>query len=142
MPESDPRARASAPPQGPLDLRVDAVHLDHGTRALPVLAFNHDYDAYIAKFCAPGAPGRLVTLATSEADWPVWEVHPEGDELVVVISGRARFIQDFDGEHTRMELGPGEAVLNPAGVPHTADVLAPFTALYITPGPGTEHRPR
>jgi hypothetical protein len=41
-----------------------------------------------------------------------------------------------------MEVGPHEAVINPAGVPHTANVIEAFLALYITPGPGTEHIPR
>ena len=36
----------------------------------------------------------------------------------------------------------GERVLNPPGVWHTADVHEPGDALFITPGEGTEHKPR
>ena len=41
-----------------------------------------------------------------------------------------------------MTLGPGEAVINPRGVWHTADVEDPATVLFITAGAGTENRPR
>jgi hypothetical protein len=33
-------------------------------------------------------------------------------------------------------------MINPAGVWHTADVEEPMKAIYITPCPGTQHRPR
>jgi hypothetical protein len=39
-------------------------------------------------------------------------------------------------------LGLSEAVINPPGVWHTADVSGPCTALFITPGLRTETRPR
>jgi hypothetical protein len=39
-------------------------------------------------------------------------------------------------------LQPGEAMVNPRGVWHTADVHEPGKGLFVTPGRGTEHRPR
>ena len=39
-------------------------------------------------------------------------------------------------------LEPHQAVVNPPGVWHTADVSGPVTALFITAGMGTEIRPR
>lgn len=126
-----------------LDLSTDAVHLANlKPRMVAVPSFNHDYDAYEAKFCTKADPGRVLTVATSTESWNVWEVHPGGDELVIIISGRARFIQDIDGKHEVIEVGPNQAIINPANVPHTADVIEPLTALYITPGPGTRHLPR
>jgi len=126
----------------PLRLLSDAIHLAAPSRALPVPAFDHGYERYLEAFCAPGDPGRLVAIFETTEDWPVWECHPEGDEVVVVLSGRARFHQELDGRVHTVEVGPHEAVINPAGVVHTADVIQPFIALYITPGPGTHHRPR
>jgi hypothetical protein len=41
-----------------------------------------------------------------------------------------------------VELRPGEAVVNPRNVWHTATVHEPGDALFVTPGRGTEHRPR
>jgi quercetin dioxygenase-like cupin family protein len=125
-----------------LRLLRDGVHLGDAGAAIPLPAFDNGYDRYIAAHCGKDAPGRLVTMATTTEDWPVWEVHPAGDEVVIVVSGKARFIQDIGGERRRTIVGPSEAIVNPAGVPHTADVIEPFTAIYITPCPDTTHLPR
>jgi len=74
--------------------------------------------------------------------WDVWERHPAGDELVVLLEGRVTLIQDLEGHEHGIEVQAGEGVINPCGVWHTADVHEPGTALYVTPGRGTEHRPR
>jgi mannose-6-phosphate isomerase-like protein (cupin superfamily) len=81
-------------------------------------------------------------MHTSTENWGSWETHPSGEELVLVLSGRAEFIQLIDGVERRVVVGPHEAIINPAGVAHTANVIEPFAALYITPAPGTSHRPR
>jgi hypothetical protein len=39
-------------------------------------------------------------------------------------------------------LGPGEYAINAAGTWHTADIDGSATALFITAGLGTIHRPR
>jgi quercetin dioxygenase-like cupin family protein len=126
----------------PYHLRRDAIHLGGPRSAAPVPAFNEDYERYMAAHCTEADPGRLIAVHESREDWPVWEVHPAGDEVVVVLQGRAEFLLDRGGEITRIVVGPHEAIINPAGVPHTANVLEPFTAMYITPCPGTEHLPR
>jgi mannose-6-phosphate isomerase-like protein (cupin superfamily) len=60
----------------------------------------------------------------------------------VLLSGRVDLIQRIDGAERRIALGPGQAVINPPGVWHTADVHEPGEALFITPGRGTENEPR
>lgn len=126
----------------PLHLESDAIHLGGLRGAVPVVGFDNDYERYMAAHCTPADPGRLVSLATSTKNWPVWELHPSGDEVVIVISGKAEFIQDFNGTLKRIVVGPNEAIINPPGVPHTANVIEAFTALYITPCPETSHLPR
>lgn len=125
-----------------LHLLQDAVHLGAPSQALPVLDFGHDYAKYEADFCSKSDPGRLVCLYETKGDWEAWEAHPAGDELVVVLSGRAEFLQEVAGEVRRVVVGSHQAIINPPGVWHTANVLEPFLALFITPGPGTTHRPR
>jgi len=50
--------------------------------------------------------------------------------------------RDVDGVvHTVTSTG-GEAVINPPGVWHTAEVTGPGPVLFITSGKGTEDRPR
>jgi mannose-6-phosphate isomerase-like protein (cupin superfamily) len=98
--------------------------------------------AYSARFAADGEEGRIVCMFEQPATWTSWERHPAGEELVVLISGRVDVIQEIDGEHRRVELRPGMAMVNPRGVWHTADVHEPGVGLFVTPGHGTEHRPR
>ena len=61
--------------------------------------------------------------------WDAWERHPAGEEVVVLLSGRVDVVQDLDGGGTVVELHPGEAMINPANVWHTARVHEPGTAL-------------
>ena len=67
------------------------------------------------------------------------EMHPDGDELLYVISGRANVIGDSDP--CPLPLAPGDACIVPKGEWHRVEVLEPTTLLHITPGPGHEHRP-
>ena len=67
------------------------------------------------------------------------EMHPDGDELLYVISGRVNVIGDSDPEPFR--LAPGDACIVPKGEWHRVDIQEPATLLHITPGPGHEHRP-
>jgi mannose-6-phosphate isomerase-like protein (cupin superfamily) len=125
----------------PINLETTPLHFSRD-RVVAVPDFGGDYDRYMAAHCKPDDTGRLSQLYKSETDWPMWECHPAGDEVVIVVSGRAEFIQRIDGVERRVVVGPGEAIINPPGVAHTANVLEPFLALYITPCPGTFHEPR
>lgn len=74
------------------------------------------------------------------------ELHPDGDELLYLISGRVDVIlDDGDLEHVGTEqvttLQPGEAFIVPKGVWHRVDVREPSHFVHITPGPGSDHRP-
>jgi quercetin dioxygenase-like cupin family protein len=119
--------------------------LDAASPAVPLPGFGFDgpaFEAYIAAHCTPGAPGRLIMIETSPTDWPVWERHNEGDEIVIVLEGRAEILQELPEGVRRIAIAPGCAIINPAGVWHTADVAQPLRAIYVTPCPGTEHRKR
>ncbi len=129
----------------PFDLHATYAHLGLGARVepLPDFQWTPEYlESYVARTESDGAEGRLVVLMQQDASWDSWERHPAGDELVVLLSGRADLIQEIDGEPRVVELGPGMAVINPPGVWHTADVHEPGEALFITAGRGTETRPR
>ena len=101
------------------------------------------YEAYGARHAADGADGRLVSFYRFEESWPMWEMHPHGSEVVVCVSGRMTLHQQLaDGTEKSVELGAGEYAINPPGAWHTADVAEPASALFITSGEGTQHRPR
>ncbi|HXY42618.1 MAG TPA: cupin [Acidimicrobiales bacterium] len=127
------------------DLSSTFVHLGLGSSARPLsdFAWTQEYlEGYERATASDGAEGRLVVMSPQAATWTSWERHPAGDELVVQLDGRSTLIQELDSGEHRLELGPGEAVINPKAVWHTVDVLEPGHALFVTPGVGTEHRPR
>lgn len=128
----------------PFDLAQTFVHLGLGSSAtvLPDFTFTAEcLSSYEARFASDGDEGRLVCITAQAATWDTWERHPAGEEVVVLLSGRVDLVQDLGGVEHVVALTPGRAVVNPAGVWHTARVHEPGAALFITPGAGTEHKP-
>jgi mannose-6-phosphate isomerase-like protein (cupin superfamily) len=88
--------------------------------------------------------GRLLVASFRfDADWPTWEIHPHGDEIVVLMSGAADMILDEKAGHRVVKLAkPGEFVIVPKNTWHTARVSAPTVMLFVTPGEGTQNQVR
>ena len=85
---------------------------------------------------------ELISCYEFTGNWPTWEMHPKGDEIVVLLSGSAAFLLDIDGKQERVEMSKaGEYVVVPKGTWHTAHVSERARLLFITPGEGTENRP-
>ncbi len=125
------------------DLSKVPVHLGLGARCETLPPFDGTmawYERYGREHARDGVEGRLVSLHTFATDWSTWEMHPKGEELVLVVAGKLTLVQIVDAKRVRTELGPGQAAINPRGVWHTAEVREPTTALFITAGEGTDHR--
>jgi quercetin dioxygenase-like cupin family protein len=93
----------------------------------------------------PGPPERIdgmtVGIVTMTHDAPHrGEVHPDGDEILYVISGRLRVTGD-SAPDAPIELGPGEACIVRKGEWHLVNVLEKTQLVHITPGPNGDHRP-
>ena len=83
----------------------------------------------------------LISCHSFKDDWPTWEVHPKGDEFVVLLSGDVDMVlASEDGDKTLRLSQAGAFVIVPRGVWHTAKVREPATMLFVTPGEGTENR--
>ncbi|MXP47677.1 cupin domain-containing protein [Altererythrobacter luteolus] len=101
------------------------------------------YDAYAKRTASDGAEGRLVSQHSFSEGWPTWEMHPHGAEVVICIDGEMTLTQEFpDGREVQVILTPGDYAINPPGVWHIADIDSHATAIFITAGEGTQHRPR
>ncbi len=87
-------------------------------------------------------PGRLISQINSDKNWMSWERHPNGEEFILQLSGTLELIFELDGSQTKLILQPNDFVIVPPGVWHTANVPLPGSALFITPGEGTENRER
>ena len=121
------------------------IHLGRGATAVaqPQFTGMDWYAGYDERHGDDLAEGRLVSLFRFEESWTSWEMHPAGEEVVCVVQGHMTLHQELaDGSTQSWELGPGDYAINPRGVWHTADVASHATALFITAGIGTEHRPR
>lgn len=81
----------------------------------------------------------LVQKFEFSTDWPTWEIHPHGDEIVTLLSGAATFVlRRADGSDDAVHVDePGMTVVVPANTWHTARTEEPCAMLFITPGEGT-----
>lgn len=85
---------------------------------------------------------RLVATYAFDSDWPTWEMHPAGDEIVCLLSGEVRMVFDRNGSEDIVHLTtPGSYVIVPKGMWHTARVVSAANMLFITPGEDTQNRP-
>ncbi len=135
----------------PIKFRLDTFPVHLGLGATIALQDEYTgssrwYQRYAERAAGDGKEGRLVTMHSFTKSWDSWEMHPHGEELVLCVQGMLTLIQEIDGRFEKNRLRVGEAIINPAGVWHTADVEDDegdeVIAVFITAGMGTEHRPR
>lgn len=68
------------------------------------------------------------------------EMHPDGDEVLYLVSGRVGVMLETDPVQ-ELELLPGDGLIVPQGVWHRVDILEPSRIVYLTPGPNGQYRP-
>ena len=84
----------------------------------------------------------LVSCFSYDKDWSTWEMHPNGDEVVCLLSGAVTLVLEDAGSLRELRLDAGNSyVIVPRGTWHTARVGQPSRMLFITPGEGTQNRP-
>lgn len=82
----------------------------------------------------------LITEFESITDWKSWEMHPNGEEIVYLLSGAADLILEKDGVTKTFELRGKGLVVIERGTWHTAKVFEPSIMLVITHGKETQIR--
>jgi mannose-6-phosphate isomerase-like protein (cupin superfamily) len=104
------------------------------------LMSGHPTDAGIQRLL--NAPhGRLLAMMPMQADWTNWEMHPAGDEVLFLVSGKLTLVLEEDGVEHCLQLTAGKLAIVPKGVWHTARMSSPCMLLALTDGLGTQHRP-
>ncbi|MGH9647170.1 MAG: cupin domain-containing protein [Bryobacteraceae bacterium] len=91
----------------------------------------------------PGPPARIdgMSVGIIAHDAPHGgEVHPDGDEILYVVSGGIRITGESEPD-APIELHAGEACVVPKGEWHRVHVLEETRLIHITPGPNGDHRP-
>lgn len=87
----------------------------------------------------PGFTFSTVTM--SRGSMHDGEMHPDGDEIVFVVSGSIEVVLELD-ESCTVHVGKGEGIVIPKGVWHKVRVLELGQLITISPGPGFQHRPK
>ncbi|MEM9456227.1 MAG: hypothetical protein AAGF11_18745 [Myxococcota bacterium] len=124
----------------PFDLHRTYVHLSPNGEGRP-LSVDDQFWATIA-IRTELHEGYLVTRSRMTEDWPHWEMHPEGEELLVLLAGSIDLELDDGQQQWTVALRPNAgAWLNRRGVWHRALVHEPSDVLLVTAGRGTQHRP-
>lgn len=93
----------------------------------------------------PGPPERIdgmtIGILTLTEDAPHnGEMHPDGDEVLHVISGKVRVSCD-SSPNDDLILGPGDTCIVPRGEWHKVSMVEEARLIHITPGPHGDHRP-
>jgi mannose-6-phosphate isomerase-like protein (cupin superfamily) len=102
--------------------------------------------------CPPGPPKRIDGYTVGvipNLDGPSphrGEVHPDGDELLYLVSGVVEVVFDDGderaiGTETTVVLRAGDAIVVPRGVWHQVRVIEPAYFVHVTPGPNGGARP-
>jgi len=93
----------------------------------------------------PGRPeladGRLVWAAAQVRDSANWEMHPQGDEMLYLLSGAIDLVVQVGEAERTVTLLPNNACVVPKGIWHRIVVQKPANVLAITPSLGTQQRP-
>jgi mannose-6-phosphate isomerase-like protein (cupin superfamily) len=118
------------------------LHVQDGGKAVEIPVSGSFWEELASGAYPQLDQGRLMSAFTFSEPWSMWERHPGGEELVMLISGTATIVLEESGQERAVQLNsPGSYVLVPQNVWHTAKTTIPTTMLFLTPGAGTEHRP-
>ena len=95
------------------------------------------YEALDRDFASFAGHSLVQRFRFSEA-WPTWEMHPRGDELVMLLDGSADMVLWQHDRETVLHVDqPGQYVIVPRATWHTARPQGEAEMLFITPGEGT-----
>lgn len=122
-----------------LDAQGDALLIDDVPGFWAALMRGDTGRADVARVATQ--PGYLMGGFRLDSDPGHWEVHPQGDEIIQLLSGAVDFIfREKDGER-RVELRGRATCIVPRGVWHRTMVHAPSEIVFTTWGLGTQHEP-
>lgn len=80
----------------------------------------------------------LISSYAFDEDWSTWEIHPAGDEFVILVSGDADLVlARGQGDETIRMTEPGTFVIVPRNTWHTARIRKTSIMMFVTPGEGT-----
>lgn len=67
------------------------------------------------------------------------EMHPDGDEIVYIFSGKIEVTLELE-EEVMIQVGEEEGIIIPKGIWHKIHVVDPVKGVILSPGPSFEYR--
>ena len=83
--------------------------------------------------------GAFQIARDTDAHPDTWEMHPMGDEILVMLTGALDLEYADDLRRGTCSLGTGQGVVMPKGVWHRLELREPGLLLTLTPLQGTRH---
>ncbi len=118
-----------------IDLAEEVVGLDGSDRLARVVEQQPGQAPQRIDGLTIGAP-RITGDAPHDG-----EMHPDGDELLYLISGAVTVALELPDGDRLVDLGAGDAIVVPKGVWHKITMRRPGQLLHVTPGPNGDARP-
>ena len=84
--------------------------------------------------------GRLMGALDISEGSSHWEMHPDGDEILYLLSGSIDVELEDRSEMRCVKLSGMTGCVVPCGLWHRTVVHQPGKMIFITPGKGTQHR--
>lgn len=126
----------------PFDLSSNSVILSPAQRMETKPTADPDFYPSLSRDYNNFAGHALISEHTFSSEWGMWEMHPKGDEAVYLIEGDVDFVLLFEHdkeEHVVRLNSPGQTVIVPRGVWHTARAHKKSRMIFVTPGEGTRN---
>jgi mannose-6-phosphate isomerase-like protein (cupin superfamily) len=83
--------------------------------------------------------GRLMGVLNIDPGPSHWEVHPDGDELLYLLSGSMDVVIELEGKNKVITLVSLSSCIVPQETWHQTIAREPCSLLFITPVKGTQH---
>lgn len=132
----------AAPDPGPYVLSGTALRLRSDTSVEPLPLTGDFWQRLMSGKLGTFHNEYLVTTFSYDKPWTNWEMHPNGDEIVMLLEGATTMVLEVGGREKLVELDqPCAYVVVPHGTWHTSRPRGMCRMLFITPGEGTQHRP-
>ena len=84
--------------------------------------------------------GRLMGILKIDIGPSHWEMHPDGDELLYLLSGSMDVVIKLEGKDKVTTLDRFASCIVPRETWHQTIAREPCTLLFITPSKDTQHR--
>jgi mannose-6-phosphate isomerase-like protein (cupin superfamily) len=122
----------------PFDIAKTFVHLGDGGRAEPVHVgpsfWRKQRDGLVIGARDFAAPGDLHSS--------MQEMHPEADEVLLLVSGALDLVLEEGDAHRTIALRAGQATVVPRGVWHHLELREPGRLVFINSRAGMQSRTR